>query len=120
MEWLNYHHLHYFWTVALTGSISKASKELHVSSPAISAQLRSLEENLGEKLFVRSGRNLIMTEVGRVVFSYSEEIFALGRELTQTVKNRPTGRAAAPGGRRGGRAPQNDRAMADRTGPEAP
>ena len=60
--------------------------------PAISAQLHSLEESLGEKLFVRSGRNLIMTDVGRVVFSYSEEIFALGRELTQTVKNRPTGR----------------------------
>ena len=61
-------------------------------SSAISAQLRTLEESLGEKLFVRSGRNLILTEVGRVVFSYSGEIFALGRELTQTVKNRPTGR----------------------------
>lgn len=92
MEWLNYHHLHYFWTVASSGSISKASAELHVSSSAISTQLRSLEESLGEKLFVRSGRNLILTEVGRVVFSYSGEIFALGRELTQTVKNRPTGR----------------------------
>ena len=92
MEWLNYHHLRYFWTVASMGSISKASKELRVSSPAISAQLRSLEENLGEKLFVRSGRNLILTEVGRVVFSYSGEIFALGRELTQTVKNQPAGR----------------------------
>jgi len=92
MEWLNYHHLHYFWTVASSGSISKASAELHVSSSAISTQLRSLEESLGEKLFVRSGRNLILTEVGRVVFSYSSEIFALGRELTQTVKNRPTGR----------------------------
>jgi LysR family transcriptional activator of nhaA len=92
MEWLNYHHLHYFWTVASSGSISKASAELHVSSSAISTQLRSLEESLGEKLFVRSGRNLILTEVGRVVFSYSSDIFALGRELTQTVKNRPTGR----------------------------
>jgi LysR family transcriptional activator of nhaA len=92
MEWLNYHHLHYFWTVASSGSISKASAELHVSSSAISTQLRSLDESLGEKLFVRSGRNLILTEVGRVVFSYSSEIFALGRELTQTVKNRPTGR----------------------------
>ncbi len=92
MEWLNYHHLRYFWTVASSGSISKASQELHVSSSAISAQLSTLEESLGEKLFVRSGRNLILTEVGRVVFSYSGEIFALGRELTQTVKNRPTGR----------------------------
>ncbi len=92
MEWLNYHHLHYFWTVASSGSISKASQELHVSSSAISTQLGTLEESLGEKLFVRSGRNLILTDVGRVVFSYSSEIFALGRELTQTVKNRPTGR----------------------------
>lgn len=92
MEWLNYHHLHYFWTVASSGSISKASQELLVSSSAISAQLSTLEESLGEKLFVRSGRNLILTDVGRVVFSYSSEIFALGRELTQTVKNRPTGR----------------------------
>ena len=60
--------------------------------PPISAQLRTLEESLGEKLFVRSGRNLILTDVGRLVFSYSGEIFALGRELTQTVKNQPTGR----------------------------
>lgn len=92
MEWLNYHHLHYFWTVARTGSISKASQELHVSPPAISSQLRSLEENLGDKLFVRSGRNLVLTEVGRAVFSYAEEIFALGRELMHAVKDRPGGR----------------------------
>lgn len=93
MEWLNYHHLHYFWTVASTGSITKASKELRISSPAISAQLRSLEESLGEKLFARSGRNLVLTEVGHVVFGYSSQIFALGREMTQTVHNRPSGRA---------------------------
>jgi len=92
MEWLNYHHLRYFCTVARTGSIRQAGKELHVSSPAISAQLHSLEESLGEKLFVRSGRNLVLTEVGRVVFSYGEEIFALGRELLHTVKDQPTGR----------------------------
>src|SRR6185503_652391 len=92
MEWLNYHHLHYFWTVASSGSISKASAELHVSSSAISTQLRSLEEALGEKLFVRSGRNLVLTEVGRVVFRYADDIFSLGRELLDTVKGRPTGR----------------------------
>ena len=92
MEWLNYHHLYYFWTVARTGSIREASQELHVSSPAISTQLRSLEHNLGEKLLVRSGRKLVMTEVGRVVFHYGEEIFALGKELLDTVKDRPSGR----------------------------
>jgi len=92
MEWLNYHHLYYFCAVARTGSISKASEELHVSPPAISTQLRSLEENFGEKLFARSGRNLMLTEMGRIVFSYGEEIFALGQELMNTVKDRPTGR----------------------------
>lgn len=92
MEWLNYHHLQYFFAVARTGSISKASEELHVSPPAISAQLRSLQENFGEKLLIRSGRNLVLTEMGRIVFSYAEEIFALGEELMNTVKERPTGR----------------------------
>ena len=92
MEWLNYHHLYYFWTVARSGSISKASQELHVSPPAISAQLHSLEENFGEKLLARSGRNLTLTEMGRIVFSYGDEIFSLGRELMNTVKDRPTGR----------------------------
>jgi DNA-binding transcriptional LysR family regulator len=92
MEWMNYHHLLYFWTVVRAGSISKASEQLRVSSPAISAQLRSLEENFGEKLLRRSGRNLVMTEMGRTVFSYAEDIFSLGRELMDTVRNRPTGR----------------------------
>jgi len=92
MEWLNYHHLYYFWTVARAGSISKASEELHVSSPAISTQLHSLEESFGEKLLTRSGRNLVLTEMGTIVFSYGEEIFALGRELINAVKDRPTGR----------------------------
>ena len=92
MEWMNYHHLLYFWTVVREGSISKASQKLRISSPAISAQLRSLEENFGEKLLRRSGRNLVLTEMGRTVFSYAEDIFALGRELLDTVRNRPTGR----------------------------
>jgi len=92
MEWLNYHHLQYFFAVARKGSIRKASEELRISPPAISTQLHSLEEHLGEKLLVRSGRNLVLTEMGRVVFNYAEEIFALGQELMKAVKDRPTGR----------------------------
>jgi LysR family transcriptional activator of nhaA len=92
MEWLNYHHLHYFWTVVRTGSINKASLELRISPPAISTQLKLLEEQLGEKLLKRSGRRLVLTETGRVVFSYAEDIFSLGRELLDVVKNRPIGR----------------------------
>lgn len=92
MEWLNYHHLLYFWTVVRAGSIQKGSEELRVSPPAISAQLKLLEEQLGEKLLVRSGRRLTLTEMGRTVFSYAEDIFALGRELLDVVKSRPIGR----------------------------
>jgi len=92
MEWLNYHHLLYFWTVVRTGSIHKASEQLRVSPPAISAQLKLLEDQLGEKLLTRSGRRLVLTEMGRTVFSYAEDIFTLGRELMDVVKNRPIGR----------------------------
>lgn len=92
MEWLNYHHLLYFWTVVRAGSIRKASEELCISPPAISAQLKLLEEQLGEELLARSGRRLVLTEMGRTVFSYAEDIFSLGRELLDVVKNRPIGR----------------------------
>ena len=92
MEWLNYHHLLYFWTVARTGSISAASKELRLASPTISSQIRKLEDNLGEKLFHRSGRRLVLTDVGQVAMRYGEEIFSLGQEFTSRMKERPTGR----------------------------
>jgi LysR family transcriptional activator of nhaA len=92
MEWVNYHHLLYFWTVVRAGSIQKASEQLRISSPAISAQLKLLEGQLGEKLLSRSGRRLVLTETGRTVFSYAEDIFTLGREMLDVVKNRPVGR----------------------------
>jgi LysR family transcriptional regulator, transcriptional activator of nhaA len=92
MEWLNYHHLLYFHSVAKFGSISAASRELRLAPPTISAQLRSLEESLGEKLFTKSGRRLVLTETGQVVLQYADEIFSLGREMVDAVKDRPTGR----------------------------
>ncbi|MGE3540396.1 MAG: transcriptional activator NhaR [Candidatus Tectimicrobiota bacterium] len=92
MEWLNYHHLHYFWVVAREGSIARASVQLHLAQPTISGQIRALEEALGEQLFTRVGRHLVLTEVGRVVYRYAEEIFTLGRELMDTLKGRATGR----------------------------
>ncbi len=92
MEWLNYHHLYYFWRVVRSGGISGAARELQVSSPAVSAQIKELEGFLGEPLFARSGRTLVMTNMGRIVYDYAEDIFSLGRELLDTVRNRPTGR----------------------------
>jgi LysR family transcriptional activator of nhaA len=92
MEWLNYHHLLYFWTVVHEGSVAKAADQLRLAQPTVSGQIRVLEEALGEKLFVRSGRTLVPTDVGRVVYRYADEIFSLGRELMDTLKDRPTGR----------------------------
>ncbi len=92
MEWLNYHHLLYFWTVAKEGSIARACEKLRLAQPTISGQLRQLEESLGEKLFVRAGRGLALTEVGQVAYRYAEEIFGLGRELQDVLKGRPQGR----------------------------
>jgi LysR family transcriptional activator of nhaA len=92
MEWLNYHHLLYFWTVARTGGVSAAGAELRLAQPTISGQLRALEDSLGEKLFHRVGRRLELTEMGRVVYRYADEIFSLGRELMDAVHGRPTGR----------------------------
>lgn len=93
MEYLNFHHLRYFWAVARKGGVRKAAQELNVSQPSISAQLKLLEEALGEKLFQRSGRNLVLTESGQLVLSYADEIFSAGRELMNAVKQRPGTRA---------------------------
>jgi LysR family transcriptional activator of nhaA len=92
MEWLNYHHLLYFWTIARAGSVSAAADELRLAQQTISGQLRVFEDHLGEKLFHRTGRRLTLTETGRVAFRYADEIFGLGRELMDTLKGRPTGR----------------------------
>lgn len=92
MDTLNYHHLRYFWAAAREGGVTRASQKLHVSQPAVSAQIRGLEEAIGEKLFSRTGRALALTEAGRVVYRYADEIFGLGNELIETLKGRPTGR----------------------------
>ena len=92
MDWLNYHHLLYFWMVAREGTILRAAEKLHIGQPAISTQLRSLEESLGQKLFQKSGRTLQLTETGKTVFRYADEIFSLGREMIDTLKGHPVGK----------------------------
>lgn len=94
MEWLNYHHLLYFWVVAKEGSIVAAGKQLRLAHPTISGQIHRLEETLGVKLFARSGRNLVLTEAGRLAFRYADEIFSLGREFLDTVKGGATSERA--------------------------
>jgi LysR family transcriptional activator of nhaA len=92
MSQLNYKHLHYFWVVAKAGSIARASEQLHLTPQTISGQLSLFEEVQGEQLFKKSGRNLELTEAGRMVLSYAEEIFSLGQELEQVLHHRPTAR----------------------------
>ena len=92
MDWLNYHHLLYFWTVVREGGVSPAARRLRLSQPTVSAQIRKLEGALDEQLFERKGRRLVLTDVGRVVYRYADELFAIGRELQETLKGRPSGR----------------------------
>jgi len=92
MEWLNYHHLFYFWTVAREGTIAKACQALRLAPPTISEQIRSLEESFGVKLFEKEGRGLVLTETGRVAYEYAEEIFSRGQELRDVLNGRTAGR----------------------------
>ncbi|MDH4085535.1 MAG: transcriptional activator NhaR [Nitrospira sp.] len=91
MEWLNYHHLLYFWSVAKHGTVAKACEELRLAQPTISKQIGLLEKTLGEKLFTRSGRHLVLTEMGGIVFKHAEDIFSIGQDLMNTVKGRASG-----------------------------
>lgn len=92
-DWLNYHHLRYFWSVAHEGGLRAAAEKLHVSPPSISAQIRELETALGEKLFRRTGRTNVLTGAGQVALRYADEIFSLGSELAKSVQQRPTAQA---------------------------
>jgi LysR family transcriptional activator of nhaA len=92
MSSLNYKHLHYFWAVAKAGSIARASEQLHLTPQTISGQLSLFESIQGERLFKKSGRNLELTEAGRLVLSYAEDIFSLGKELEQVLHHLPTER----------------------------
>jgi LysR family transcriptional regulator, transcriptional activator of nhaA len=93
MDWLNYHHLLYFWVVAKEGTIVKASKKLMLAHPTISGQIHRLEESLGVKLFVRRGRRLALTESGQIAFRFADEIFNLGREFVDTLAGGTQGKA---------------------------
>lgn len=88
MRWLNYHHLFYFWMVAKQGSVTAAAQDLRLAQPTLSAQLKSLERSLGEKLLTKSGRGLVLTETGKIVQRYCEQIFSLGNEMFELIEGR--------------------------------
>jgi LysR family transcriptional activator of nhaA len=89
-EWLNYHHLLYFWTVAREGSVTRAAEVLDLTQPTVSTQVAALEKHFGQPLLKRTGRAVALTEAGQVVFDYAEDIFRLGRELDRVMRVGPT------------------------------
>lgn len=89
---LNFHHLRYFHTVAHEGNLTRAAQRLNVSQSAVSTQIRQLEERLGQPLFERRGRSLMLTEAGRITLDHADAIFAAGQELLHTLGERPSGR----------------------------
>jgi LysR family transcriptional activator of nhaA len=91
MTQLNLKHLRYFWAVASHGTIAQASKVLHLTPQTISGQLRELEQQFGAKLFKKAGRNLVLTDSGRTVFNYADEIFRLSKELQDVLEGRTPG-----------------------------
>ena len=93
MSSLNFKHLRYFWAVAANGTIARAAEILHVTPQTISGQLRELEEQVNAKLFQKSGRNLVLTDTGRLVFSHADEMFRLGDELQDVMEGRTPGSA---------------------------
>lgn len=92
MEFLNYHHLRYFWVAAKEGGLTRAAQKLRVSQPSICTQIQALERAVGDKLLRRTPRGLALTEAGQKVFSFAEEIFSLGEDLLNTMKQHPTTR----------------------------
>ncbi len=88
---MNFKHLHYFWWVAKAGGVTRASEQLHITPQTISGQIGLLEEALGAPLFAKRGRNLELTEAGRLAFGYAQDIFVLGTELEESVRNYPAG-----------------------------
>jgi LysR family transcriptional regulator, transcriptional activator of nhaA len=92
-DWLNFHHLRYFWAVAREGSLRRAAEKLHVSQPSICTQIQLLEDALGEDLFRPSGRSSVLTEFGQLIYGYADEIFTLGSEVLRAARQAPTVRA---------------------------
>ena len=91
MQWLNYHHLYYFRTIAMQGGIAKAAEKLRLGQPTLSTQLKQLEEMVGKPLFERRNRKMILTEAGKAALDYANEIFRLGDEMIEVLQDRTSG-----------------------------
>lgn len=86
MDWINYHHLYYFWLTVKMGTVSAAAESLHLARPTVAAQIKDLEKAIGQKLFEKQGRGLVLTEFGTQIHKYAHEIFSIGHELREFIK----------------------------------
>ncbi len=91
MDWLNYHHLYYFWITAREGSMTRAAAKMHVTPATLSVQIRELEKSAGCQLLKKSGRGITLSEMGETVYRYASDIFALGEELKGAMRGHPLG-----------------------------
>ena len=91
LDQLNFHHLFYFWRVAKLGHLTRAAEELHTSQSAVSTQIRQLEDRLGEDLFTREARRLVLTDTGNLVLAYADNIFGLSQEMLGRLQGRTAG-----------------------------
>jgi LysR family transcriptional activator of nhaA len=94
MSEFNYHHLRYFWAVAHDGNLTRTAERLNLSQSAVSVQIKQLEAHIGHALFERRGRQLILTEAGRIALDHADAIFAAGRELVATLQEKGRARQA--------------------------
>lgn len=93
MENLNYQHLRYFWAVARAETLTQAATNLRLAPQTVSTQIKDLEHSLGQPLFVRTGRRLVLTDVGKAVYRYADEIFSLGKELSEMLAGQSVAQA---------------------------
>lgn len=91
MQWLNYHHLYYFWMIANEGGVAKASQKLRLGQPTLSTQLKQLEDAFGKPLFERKNRKLVLTESGKIALRYANDIFRMGQELSEVMNDQSVG-----------------------------
>ena len=89
MRNLNFNHLHYFWSVAHEGSLTRAAERMNLSQSALSVQIQKLERQIGHPLFDRLGKKLILTEAGKIALDYADTVFKAGDELISTLRGRP-------------------------------
>lgn len=89
MAALNYNHLRYFWVVAHAGNLTRAAEKLNLSQSALSVQIQKLEHQLGQALFDRVGKKLMLTEAGRIALDYADAVFTTGDELLSTLRGNP-------------------------------